>query len=91
MWCGSHAGLGWAGWTLMSVGMVAFWGLIIWAIVTLLRGVGGGDGPLRRPADVLADRLASGQIGADEYERTRDLLEADTEAGRPDSAMEARR
>lgn len=91
MWCGSHAGLGWAGWTLMSVGMVAFWGLIIWAIITLLRGAGSGGGSRRRPTDVLADRLANGDIGVDEYERTRDLLEASIGPSRSESTVEARR
>jgi putative membrane protein len=36
-------GVGWGWWLLMSVGMVGFWGLVIWAIVALVRG--GTAGP----------------------------------------------
>jgi hypothetical protein len=35
-----NGGAGWAGWLLMSVGMVAFWFLVIIAIRALLPGVG---------------------------------------------------
>ena len=79
MWCGAHAGLGWVGWTLMSAGMIAFWGLIIWAVISLVRPAGRpGTKPSElRPEDVLANRLARGDISADEFERARSLLDAD--------------
>ena len=79
MWCGAHAGLGWVGWTLMSAGMIAFWGLIIWAVISLVRPAGQSGTKVTelRPEDVLANRLARGDISPDEYERARSLLDAD--------------
>lgn len=77
MWCGAHAGLGWLGWTVMSVGMVAFWGLVAWAIVAIVRtGRPGGSKGSTRPEDVLAGRLARGEISTDEYVRARQLIDA---------------
>jgi putative membrane protein len=76
MWYGTHSELGWLGWTLMTVGMVAFWGLVVWAVVVLARAKhsGGSAGPTR-PEDVLAGRLARGEISSDEYVRSRQLIE----------------
>ena len=34
-----NGGAGWAGWLLMSVGMVAFWALVIVAVIALIPGV----------------------------------------------------
>ena len=77
MWCGTHAGLSWVGWTVMSAGMIAFWGLIIWAVVSLVRPAGRGSKPSEpRPEDVLANRLARGEISPEEFERARSLLDA---------------
>jgi putative membrane protein len=70
--------IGWGWWLLMSVGMVAFWGLVIWAIVALVRG--GTSAPQRpktdtdRPLDILQRRLARGEISPEEYEELRDAL-----------------
>ena len=76
MWCGAHAGLGWLGWTLMSVGMVAFWGLIAWAIVAVVRAGGSvGRAGSSRPEEVLANRLARGEISTEEYVRARKLVD----------------
>jgi putative membrane protein len=69
--------IGWAGWLLMSIGMVAFWALVIWAIVVLVRGTAQPQPPrvdAKRPLDVLQSRLARGEISVDEYERLRDAL-----------------
>lgn len=90
MWCGSHTGVGWVGWTLMSVGMIAFWGVIAWAIVAVVR-----DASLRRnraltpPDEVLANRLARGEISADEYQRTRDVLKSEQAQPEADKTVEA--
>ena len=62
----------------MSIGMVGFWALVIWAIVALLRG--GNSWPQQpakdsdRPLDVLQRRLARGEISVEEYEELRDAL-----------------
>ncbi len=74
-WYGNH----WAFWemALMWVGMIAFWGLIIWAVWAFVANVTGrpdggwrGDDARR----ILDQRLARGEINAEEYRRLRDLL-----------------
>jgi putative membrane protein len=84
-------GGGWPFWevALMWVGMIAFWGLLIWAVFALVTnatragGQGGrpgppgpGDGDLRGddPQRILGERLARGEIDIDEYRRLRDVL-----------------
>ncbi len=68
---------GWGWWLLMSIGMVAFWGLVIWGIVALVRGGGSVRGQAaesERPLDILQRRLARGEISTEEYEELRDAL-----------------
>ena len=74
-WYGGH----WAWWQggLMWIGMIVFWGLLIWAayalITNLTRKPGtpdSGDDAVR----ILDQRLARGEIDADEYHRLRDLI-----------------
>lgn len=67
---------GW-GYVLMTVGMVLFWGLVIFGIVTLVRHLGRSsqqpsETAAARPAPerLLAERFASGEIDDQEY-RTR--------------------
>lgn len=62
-----HGGGAWA-WLLMTVGMVAFWGLVLWAVVSVVRGQGGPQSP-EDPASTLARRLAMGEIDEEEYHR----------------------
>lgn len=70
-------GGGWAFWqiALMVVGMIAFWALLIWAVYALVVGstrwTGRGGGG---PRQLLDERLARGEIDAEEYRRLRDLL-----------------
>jgi putative membrane protein len=74
-WYGGH----WAFWQagLMWVGMIAFWGLLIWGVYALITNA------TRKPRDtsdgsdavrILDRRLASGEIDAAEYQRLRDLI-----------------
>jgi putative membrane protein len=67
--------IGWAGWLVMSIGMVAFWTLVIWSILALVRGTSQprrtGD---ERPLETLQKRLARGEISVEEYERLRNTL-----------------
>jgi len=66
------AGWGWGWWLVMSVGMIAFWALIIYGIVWLLRGRPAEDRDQARPQppeQILKRRLAQGEISVDEYER----------------------
>jgi putative membrane protein len=74
-WYGGH----WAFWQvgLMWAGMLVFWGLLIWAAYALItnaarrppRDDDGGE-----PRRILDQRLARGEIDAEEYRRLRDLL-----------------
>ena len=82
MWNG---GWGWGGWILMTLVMVAFWALVITAVVLAIRylagggshhnRVGGGSAPAgSRVEDVLAERYARGEIDDDEDRRRLTLI-----------------
>jgi putative membrane protein len=59
----------------MSLGMIAFWALLVWAVIAIRRGNsrhGVGESGETAPAGaerILAERFARGQIDADEYHR----------------------
>jgi putative membrane protein len=66
----------------MWVGMIAFWGLLIWAIYALITSATRRPGAAA-PGDehsgdqarrILDERLARGEIDTDEYRRLRDAL-----------------
>ena len=72
-------GDGWSWWqpALMWGGMLVFWGLVIWGVYAVVTAA-------RRPAraapgesavSILDQRLARGEIGPDEYQRVRGLLD----------------
>lgn len=62
---------GWGWWMLMSIGMVAFWALVVYGIVWLIRGGQGSqsqDGaPPEPPKEILKRRLAQGEISIEQY------------------------
>lgn len=66
---------GWAGWLWMSVLMLAFWGGLIWLLITVWQDRQVPDSAPHRPAaEVLAERFARGEIDQAEYaERLRVL------------------
>jgi putative membrane protein len=78
-WYGGH----WAWWQggLMWLGMLVFWGLLIWAVYALITnltrkpGTPDADGDARR---ILDQRLAQGEISPEEYQRLRDLIDTGT-------------
>ena len=85
-WYGDQ--VAWWGWLLMSLGMIAFWGLLVVAFVLLLRvtgfGTGGGGAavepparpaPPQTPEQILAERLARGEIDPAEYAERRAALQ----------------
>lgn len=81
MWYGD--GWGWAGWILMTVGMVAFWALLITAIVLAIRYLTSSRGSPASPPPstgqahaeaVLAERFARGEIDEQEYRQRLALL-----------------
>lgn len=62
-------GTGWGGWLVMTVAMVAFWALVIFAVVALFRDATSSRHPASRqdPMDILDQRFARGEIDEDEY------------------------
>jgi putative membrane protein len=66
----------------MSVSMIVFWGLVIWAVVALARRPASGQIPGVDPRRILQERFAIGEIDEDEYRRRREVLDpADGRAG----------
>jgi putative membrane protein len=61
----------WAAWLAMTVSMVAFWGLIASAIISLARRPT-RHGPTAE--QILDERFASGDIDDDEYRRRQSTL-----------------
>lgn len=64
-----HHDAGWEGWLAMALGMSGFWVLTAVLVVAVLRSLG----PLRQhsvedPRDILAQRLARGDIDPEEYQ-----------------------
>jgi putative membrane protein len=92
-WYGGH----WAFWQvgLMWVGMLVFWGLLIWAIYALVttatRKPASRDSHDGDPRQTLDQRLARGEIDAAEYERLRDLLASDGRQSRADTHTQSAR
>jgi putative membrane protein len=62
----------WWAWVGMTVTMLAFWGLIAWAVVAFVRST--GDTSRRGPEVLLAERFAAGEIDEDEYNRRLEVL-----------------
>jgi len=74
---GMMGGFGW-GW-FMPIIMIVFWGLVIWGIVALVRGLSRGDAGSSTQSDsaleILKRRYARGEITKREYEeRKKDLV-----------------
>jgi putative membrane protein len=63
-----HDGIGWSGWLLMTVAMVAFWALVVLGVLALFRSDGSGSGPKgRSPEELLDERFARGELTEQEY------------------------
>ncbi len=74
-WAG---GLGWGSWILMTVAMVAFWAVVVYGVVALFRPGRGGDAPVGRvepPERILDERFARGEIGVEDYQTRKDVLQ----------------
>ena len=71
-----HDGMGWGGWIVMTVAMVAFWALVVLAVLALFRTQrSGGSTPDRRdPMQILDERFARGEIDEDEYHTRSSVL-----------------
>lgn len=71
--------MGWGGWMAMAIGMVAFWGLVIFAVVAIFRRDGNGipsnqQPSERNPQQLLDERFARGEIETDEYHARQEAL-----------------
>jgi putative membrane protein len=74
-WNGGGWGLG--DWALMGFMMLVFWGLVIGAIIAVVRSRAGTNpaAPSSSQAmHLLEERFARGEIDADEFAARRDLL-----------------
>jgi putative membrane protein len=62
-------GVGWGGWLVMTIAMIAFWALVVLAVVALFRGSTNGRDSTsdHDPMDILDQRFARGEIDEDEY------------------------
>jgi putative membrane protein len=79
MW---HMGDGWGWWMVFGwIWMVAFWGLIVWAVVTVISRLGGqprrSEGT-RTSLEILEERYARGEISHEEFEERRRRLQTHT-------------
>jgi putative membrane protein len=71
---GGHMGGGW--WWVMGIGWLVFLAAIVVIVVLFMRRSDhrGADAARSGPENVLAERLARGEIDEDEYRRRRDAL-----------------
>lgn len=76
---------GWGGWLLMTFGMVAFWALVIVAVVALVRALREPGAPSTPqptqtsspdPLRLLDERFARGEMDVEDYRTRRELLAA---------------
>ncbi len=75
-------GVGWGGWLTMTLMMGLFWGLVIMAVIAVLRAGAGRSagsaatdpGAARDPLGILDERFARGEIDAEEYHLRREAL-----------------
>ena len=77
-WYGNGNGIDGWGYALMTVSMVLFWGLVIFAVIAFVRTTSRGDQSVTaaRPTaeQLLAERFARGDINEEEFTRRRQLL-----------------
>ena len=71
---GMMGGFGLAGMGIGLVLMVAFWALVIWAIVSFIRWLASTSGPgghvsSASPLEILKQRYARGEINKEEFEQ----------------------
>lgn len=71
-------GMGWGGWVVMTLTMLAFWSLVVFGVVAIFRGDREDrttQVPSERdPLQILDERFARGDIEGEEYRARRDEL-----------------
>ncbi|NHU49245.1 SHOCT domain-containing protein [Rhodococcus sp. A14] len=79
-WNGVGYGMGWGGWVLMAVVMVAFWGLVVAGVLALFHSMRmdrtAPFDPDGRAREILDERFVRGEIDAEEYRLRRNELRA---------------
>lgn len=79
-----YDGAGWGGWILMTLAMVAFWALVVLAVLALFRDTrrsGESTPDQRDPHQILDERFARGEIDEDEYHARSSVLRSPTRQG----------
>jgi putative membrane protein len=76
MWWPDQGGWGWGGWLAMTLTMLAFWGLVAWVVLNVVRQPGGRREPGPDAEEILAQRFARGEIDEDEFRQRREALRA---------------
>lgn len=71
--------MGWGGWIAMTLLMVTFWGLVIFAVVGIFRSTTKTTRPTAPAAhgdliNILDERFARGEIDAEEYHSRQAIL-----------------
>lgn len=75
---------GWGSWLGMSLVMLVFWGAVIGLIVMLLRTASQpGTTSVQHAEDLLAERLARGEIDDSEYQHRLSVLRHESGANKP--------
>ena len=74
----SYGDVGWGGWVLMTLMMLAFWGLLVFGGIAVFRSLRRDEGSSAQDRSdaqrLLDERFARGEIDADEYRARRELL-----------------
>jgi putative membrane protein len=65
---------GWGAWLAMSVGMVAFWAIVVVVVVAVVRSLRDDSPPGDQASRLLDERFARGDIDEHEYRTRRELL-----------------
>jgi putative membrane protein len=73
MW-GQYDQFSWWWFLIMSLSMLAFWGLVAWLVVAIVRGSRPKPTSCSEAERILAERYARGDVDADEYHRRLDDL-----------------
>ena len=65
---------GWVGMVVMALFWIGFAALVIWGILAVIRNGSRAVPQSRSPREILAQRLAAGEIDEDEFDRLRSKL-----------------
>lgn len=81
MWHGMTYEMGWWMWVLMALGTLGFWVVVAYVVRAVIHGRSATPPPTAtatwtgsEPMRLLDERLARGEVDAEEYQRTRNLL-----------------